>query len=217
MKHLLIIAAVALVTLGACKKDHLTANGDRITETRVLSAFSTLSTSGSNQVHVNYGNEYKVTLKGSGNLLSYFETTIHGDNLELGYKNASINLDDIEVFVTMPQIKGASISGSGSIRLYDSFPSIDEFKLAISGSGDAEVSSPLTIDKMQIKVSGSGKAFFQQALTKEATIDISGSGDAHLQVSDYLKATISGSGKLFYKGNPRLDSKISGSGKLTKF
>jgi hypothetical protein len=54
-------------------------------------------------------------------------------------------------------------------------------------------------------------------MVKEADVEITGSGDAHLQVANLLKARISGSGEVYYKGNPQLDTKITGSGKVIKF
>jgi hypothetical protein len=216
MKHLTLII-ISIFMLTSCAKDRLTANGDRITETRSLDEFTSLRVSGANRVKVSYGNEYKVLLKGSSNLIPYFETKLDGKILNLSYKNANVNRDDIEIFVTMPLIKGASLSGSGGLEIDGSFASIHEFDLSISGSGDASVNQDFLINKMNVRISGSGKAFFQKAIAKEADIDVSGSGDVHLQVSDYLKARISGSGEVYYKGNPQLDSKISGSGKLIKF
>ena len=216
MKHLTVII-ICIFMLTSCAKDRLTANSDRITETRSLDEFTSLRVSGANRVKVSYGNEYTVLLKGSSNLIPYFETKLDGKILNLSYKNANVNRDDIEIFVTMPLIKGASLSGSGGLEINGSFASVNEFDLSISGSGDASVNQECLINKMNVKISGSGKAFLQKAIAKEANIDVSGSGDIHLQVTDYLKARISGSGEVYYKGNPQLDSKISGSGKLIKF
>ncbi|RZL46038.1 MAG: DUF2807 domain-containing protein [Pedobacter sp.] len=216
MKHLTLII-ISIFMLTSCAKDRLTANGDRIIETRTLSEFNSLRISGANKVTVSYGNEYKVVLKGSSNLLPHFETNLDGKSLNLGYKNANVNHDDIEIFVTMPIITGAAISGSGALDIADSFAPVNEFDLSISGSGDVSVNHELLINKLNVKISGSGKAFLQKVVAREADVNISGSGDAHFQVSDYLKARISGSGEVYYKGNPQLDSKISGSGKLVKF
>lgn len=216
MKHLQILI-ISIFMFSSCSKGRLTANGDRITDTRLLNEFTNLRISGANRVTVSYGNEYKVVLKGSSNLIPYFKTTLDGKNLNLSYKNANVNYDDIEIFITMPLIKAASLSGSGALAIDGSFAAVNEFELSISGSGDVSVNHELRINKIDINISGSGKVLFQKAIAKEADIDISGSGDVHLQVVDYLKARISGSGEVYYKGSPHLDSKISGSGKLIKF
>ncbi len=216
MKHLTLFL-ISIFMFSSCAKDRLTANGDRITETRLLNEFTSLNISGANRVYVSHGNDYKVVLKGSSNLIPYFKTTLDGKSLNLSYKNANVNRDDIEIFVTMPLINAVSLSGSGGLDIDGSFAALPDFDLAISGSGDVSVNHELRVDKIDISISGSGKVFFQKAITKAAEIDISGSGDVHLQVSDYLKARISGSGDVYYKGNPQLDTKTSGSGKLIKF
>lgn len=216
MKQFLLILA-SILMLSSCKRDRLTANGDRITDTRTLSEFTSLDISGANSVHVAYGNEYKVVLKGSSNLIPYFKTTLDGKRLNLSYQNANVNHDDLEIFVTMPYIKGVSLSGSGSVAIDGSFEPIADFNLTISGSGDVSVNQSLTVNHLEITISGSGKAFFQKAIAKEADIRVSGSGDVHLQVTEFLKTRISGSGEVYYQGNPQLDTKITGSGKVIKF
>jgi len=216
MKQFLLILA-SILMLSSCKRDRLTANGDRIIDTRTLSEFTSLDISGANPVHVAYGNEYKVVLKGSSNLIPYFKTTLDGKRLNLGYQNANVNHDDLEIFVTMPYIKGASLSGSGSVAIDGSFEPIADFDLTISGSGDVSVNQSLTINHLEIAIAGSGKAFFQKAIAKEADIRVSGSGDVHLQVTEFLKTRISGSGEVYYQGHPQLDTKITGSGKVIKF
>lgn len=213
----LALTIFSILMLASCTKDRLTANGDRITETRNLSEFNNLRISGANRVTVSQGNEYKVVLKGSSNLIPYFKTSLNGKSLNLSYKDANVKQDDIEIFVTMPMIKGASVSGSGGLDIDGSFAAINEFDLSVSGSGDVSVNHELKVDYMDIRISGSGKVFFQKAIAKEADIDISGSGDAHFQVTDFLKARISGSGEVYYKGTPQIDSRITGSGKLIKF
>ncbi|RZK38395.1 MAG: DUF2807 domain-containing protein [Pedobacter sp.] len=216
MKNILLFI-ISIFIFSSCSKERLTANGDTITETRTPGQFNELRTSGSSRVHIAYGNEYKVILKGSSNLLPYFKTTVNDGKLDLTYKNANVTLDDIEVFVTMPRIEEASLSGSGSIDIQSGFTNIDELDLAISGSGDISVNHELRIDELDIEISGSGKVFFSKAIARKAEIHISGSGDAHLQVTNHLKARISGSGQVYYKGDPQLDTQISGSGKLIKF
>lgn len=51
---------------------------------------------------------------------------------------------------------------------------------------------------------------------KTAVVNISGSGDARLRVSEALDVTITGSGDVEYHGDPQVNSNISGSGKVRK-
>jgi len=46
----------------------------------------------------------------------------------------------------------------------------------------------------------------------DATVDISGSGDAELHVTGTLRVDISGSGSVTHRGGAEVDADISGSG-----
>ncbi|MBB5436406.1 hypothetical protein HDC92_000070 [Pedobacter sp. AK017] len=216
MRILTLITLLGILFTG-CSKDKLSASGDKITEERNPGDFNGISTSGSNSVYITYGTEFKVVLKGSNNLIPYFKTSVTGNTLYLGYEKASVQHDDVEVFVTLPSIRKVSISGSGKTLLQGSFPRAIDFKLSISGSGNATVQDAFDSDEVLVQISGSGKADLQQINARKAQIDISGSGDAKLKVEEKLKARISGSGKIYYTGNPDVDADVSGSGKVIKF
>lgn len=210
------LLTLAVLFLTSCSKDRLTASGDKTTETRNPGTFTGINGSGSNNIHVDYGNEFKVILKGSNNLIPHFKTEIMGSTLYLSYNRVNVQHDDIEIFVTMPAINYVSLSGSGEVDIRGAFPETELFKLNISGSGEVEVDNAFSVKKADINISGSGEADLAKLDSKQADIDVSGSGDVKIKVQDVLKARISGSGKIYYLGSPQLDTKVSGSGKVIK-
>jgi len=213
--RLLLFICISILFIG-CSKDKLTASGDKTTDTRYPGEFTGINTSGSTPVQITYGTEFKVELKGSNNLIPYFKTNIINGTLYLGYENASVQHDDIEVYVTLPVIRKAVLSGSGKINIEGAFPSVHELKLSISGSGDILVKDSFDSDETLVNISGSGKADLLKVNSKKAEVDISGSGNASLKVQDKLEAKISGSGKIYYSGSPEVDADVSGSGKVIK-
>jgi hypothetical protein len=216
MKILTLFTLTGILLIG-CSKDRLTASGDKITETRFPGEFNGVNTSGTNKVYISYGTEFKVELRGSNNLLSHFKTNVMSSTLYLGYENANVQHDDVEVFVTLPVVKKVAISGSGAVSIEGSFPVTNSFRLSISGSGETIVKSPFESDEVLVDISGSGMADLQKINCKKADIDVSGSGDARVTVQQNLKARISGSGKIYYTGNAEVDADVSGSGKVIKF
>nr|WP_121273080.1 head GIN domain-containing protein [Pedobacter schmidteae] len=215
MKFLPLFAIISILFL-SCSKDKLTASGDKTTETRFPGQFSGVNASGSNPVKISYGPEFKVEIKGSNNLIPYFKTNILNNTLYLGYEKASVQHDDIEIFISLPAIRKAVLSGSGKISIEGAFPNTSELKLSISGSGDILVKDKFETEESLVSISGSGKADLQKVDSKKAQIDISGSGTATVNVQNKLKADISGSGKVYYMGSPEVDADISGSGKVIK-
>jgi hypothetical protein len=137
MKTLLFIGFFA-AALSSCTKERLTANGNKITDIRTPGTFDGVSSSGSNTVYITRGQEFHVELRGSSNLLSSFETKVRGNTLELGYKNASVSDDDIEVYITMPEVQFLALTGSGEMSVRGDFPAQEKFSLRISGSGDID-------------------------------------------------------------------------------
>ena len=203
--------------LSSCSKEHLEANGNKISELRNPGKFDGVSSSGSNRVFIGQGEEFRVELRGSSNLINSYETKVRGNILELGYRNVSVNDDDIEVYVTMPEVEFLALSGSGEMNVRGNFPAQINFSLRISGSGDIRLHDVMEVKNADIELSGSGKARLENLQAENADVDISGSGDVWISVSGHLRSRISGSGQVFYKGDPELDSRVSGSGKVVKF
>lgn len=215
MKQLIIIVTLFCL-FTSCTKDRLTANGDRITTIREVSNFTAIRSSGAHPIEIKYGNEFKVVLKGSNNLLPYFKTEVNNNKLYLGYENASVGHDDVQVEVTLPVLKSISLSGSSKVDISGDFPSIGFFNIDVSGSGTILLNNNLNADDLDVTISGSGDVGLEKLAAKRADINISGSGNAYLKVEDHLKASISGSGKVYYAGAPEVESRISGSGKVIK-
>lgn len=203
-----------LLFLASCTKERIKGSGPTTTETRNVSNFTKVTVSGSNSVHIVNGNSFSVQVKGYSNLLPYFETELNGSTLELHFRNGvSVSNNNIEVFITMPQITSLRSSGSTNADIKGPF-NCDVLDVNISGSGNVLIEGAVA-DQFKLSVSGSGnlKAFGMVAV--RADIGISGSGKTEITVTDQLKVDISGSAVVYYKGTPTsVESEISGSGKL---
>lgn len=202
-----------LLALASCTKERIRGSGSTTTETRNVSNFNKVAVSGSNNVHIAKGTSFSVQVKGYTNLLPYFETELNGSTLELHFRNrVSVSNNNIEVFITMPEIASLQSSGSTTADIKGPFDS-ENLDVNISGSGDVLIEGAVA-NQFRLSVSGSGnlKAFAMVAI--RADIDISGNGKAEISVTDHLKVGISGSAVVYYKGSPAIESNISGSGKL---
>lgn len=218
MKHFIaiILGLVIIINLSACKKDRLTGNGKITSETRELTRFTGVNSSGVTDVKITYGATFKIVVKGSNNLLPYFKTRVTNNILYLGFENATVKDDDVEVEITMPSITKIDLSGSGEVELKGGFPAQSNLSVSVSGSAEVDVENAMQVTRLYVAISGSGEVDFEEVNAKEADVNISGSGSIKFQVSDHLKAKISGSGKVYYKGSPVIQEEISGSGRLIK-
>lgn len=181
MRTILFIAIISLLSI-SCTKDRLTADGNIITEVRKPGTFTGVHGSGSNPVTITYGTEYKVEIKGSANLIPRYKTEIHNGVISLGYEHVNIHNDDIEVFVTLPALTNASMSGSGRLWIDGNFPAQDLFRLSISGSSKVTVRGSFSANEVNVDISGSGDASLENIHAKK--------GDVNREIAEELGLSI---------------------------
>ncbi|HEY0056214.1 MAG TPA: head GIN domain-containing protein [Pedobacter sp.] len=212
-----VLIVITIVMFSSCSKERLEGNGQIVTEVRTLKNFSGVINSGSKHIHVKHGSGFKVELRGSSNLIPAYHTEIINGNLNLKYENVNVRNDDLEVYVTMPAIRRADLTGSGKISINGSFPAQDYCEATVSGSGDIQVDGAFDVDELDVTISGSGRADLLSIKSQRTEVLISGSGEAKVNAIDHLKVKISGSGTTYYTGNPTIESEISGSGRVVRY
>jgi hypothetical protein len=230
MKRLLIISAFLALVVSAG-----TANGQTVEkETRDLKGFTKIGFGLAGDLYVNIGPEFKVVLEGEKKYLDQIITEVSGGKLVLRKDNWKFNFNEkVTVYVTMPEIKGLGVSGSGKAEIKDAIKSdnldlsvsgsgkllttditVSDLHCSISGSGDIILKGNGSAGNAGISVSGSGNYDGSALKIGDAEVHISGSGNCDCNVSGSLKASVSGSGNVTYEGNPKLDAHVSGSGKV---
>jgi hypothetical protein len=145
----------------------------------------------------------KVTLAGSGN--------IEGVDAFTGGSSLEVNLTgsgDIDLQADAPTVQ-IELTGSGSIDLATN---ADELDATITGSGDIDLAGSCRDEDLKITGSGNIHAYDMPAVT--AAVEITGSGNCEVQVSEHLDVQISGSGSVYYKGDASVDTHITGSGRV---
>jgi hypothetical protein len=208
-------------------------NGNITTETRKTSDYESVSSAGSFDVKLVEGREGRITLKGEENLMKYIIVEVKRGKLIIKVKK-NVNIRFTKKFlVTVPyrSIEGVALAGSGDIINTGTIKS-NNFKLALSGSGDID----LKVDANKIRTSiagsgniklngnsssltcsiaGSGDIRAYGLKTKSIAVSVAGSGNVRTTVSESIKVRVAGSGSVYYKGNPsKIDSKSAGSGSV---
>jgi hypothetical protein len=203
-------------------------------EKRNVRDFTKVSFGVAGNLYISIGKEFSVELEGDKSLLDEIETEVSGGRLVIKKDNWRWNNNDkVTVYITMPELTGLGVSGSGkaeikdpvttgdldlsvsgSGKLYTNTVDVDNLDCSISGSGDIYVGAEGTADNVEISISGSGGYSGDLLKIDSAEISISGSGNCSCNVTGSLEARVSGSGSVSYLGNPKIDARISGSGKV---
>ncbi|MBN2667317.1 MAG: DUF2807 domain-containing protein [Bacteroidales bacterium] len=229
MKKFLLMLSV----LGAFLLTSSSATG-QTKETRNVRNFTKVSYGISGELILRMGPEYSLTIEGDRDDIEDIITTVSGDRLTIRQDNWRIGfrnqIDRVTVYLTMPEVEGIGVSGSGRLsvmdpieaddldlrvsgsgRLSTSALNADDLHCGISGSGDIVLGKG-SIDEAAISISGSGSFSGEEADIDRLEVSISGSGSARCGEVDELEAHVSGSGNVIYSGSPKVNARISGSG-----
>jgi hypothetical protein len=208
-------------------------------EDRHLSGFNALDLAGSFDVYITQGSTESVKVEAPDNIIDHIITEVSGGVLKVYNKNDNGfrwgdlfgNHKKIAVYVVVKDVNSIGLTGSGDVffregihtntlRLRvsgsgDMSGTVDAktVETSISGSGDVKLSG--RADNSTVSVGGSGDYSGRNLVTINTAVRVSGSGDASVNASNRVDASISGSGDIRYTGGAKsVSSSKSGSGDI---
>jgi len=207
-------------------------------EERDVPSFSKISLRISGKVYLEQGETQSVKIVAKESTLEDIVTEVKDRTLNIRFPNnywfKKMDPGKIEIYITVPEVDGLSVSGSGDIiaediktRILDLAVSgsgdinIDDLSAerisaAISGSGEIDIDSGGVADELSVSISGSGNFKGGDFEAENVSARISGSGNCSVTSNGSVKAKIAGSGSVYYDGNPSIDASVAGSGKVRK-
>lgn len=210
--------------------DCVRGEGPVITEEYRLGNFDGIKLLCSADIELRQGNTFNVEVQAQPNIQDAMLVEVRNGILEIDFIDCIRSSRDLVVFVTMPELVYLEVDGSGDVNSRGLIEAND-IDLVVDGSGDIDLrldaddvnidirgSGDITLDgdaddvNLDIRASGNLNGF--DFYTSDMRISVDGSGDAKVQVDDYLEADIFGSGDVYFKGFPFLDVNIVGSGEL---
>jgi hypothetical protein len=190
-------------------------SGNVVTESRPVSGFSRVELAGTGNIIITQGDTESLIVEAEDNLLPYLTTEVRGERLILDQPdNVTLeNTEPIIFHVTLIDLAEVGVSGTGSIAS----DNLDVESLSAYLSGTGTITLAGNVDQQTINLSGSGNYQGSDLLSREALITIAGTGNALVNSTDILNATISGTGFVQYLGSPQVTENISGVGGVTPF
>lgn len=205
-------------------------SGNVIIEERALSAFDRIVVEGSMDIIIRQDDQQVLEIEADDNVVPIISTSVRGGELKIKSTRSYRSREDVKVYITVVDLEELKMRGSGD-AYGENIITGDRLNLEISGSGnmDMEVYYDHLFSEIngsgnfilqgeavdqEVRINGSGDYRAADLLSAEADVNISGSGNSTVSVSDFLSAEIRGSGDIIYYGNPQVNSSIRGSGKL---
>ena len=124
-------------------------------------------------VYLTYGSSQSVKVEGQANIIDNLKTRVSGGKWNIGFQERVKNHKSIKIYVTIPNLTTAAVSGSGYLESTNHFPNLDDLEVAVSGSG--KVKLDVAASEISTAISGSGDVHLQGSAGKHR-IAVSGSG-----------------------------------------
>lgn len=205
---------------------------DTSEETRDVAAFNEVFLKGSMDVEVVVGKEQSVRVVADSDIIDHIETEVRGDELHVSLERGHYrNIKKMIVYVTVPNLKGAGVHGSGDLLVEGA--EADDFELELHGSGDAifkdarfgdleielQGSGDIEIDgtckDVEIELQGSGDVDASDLQCDTADVTLHGSGDIEVYARSEADVSVHGSGDVVVSGEPeKVRSRVHGSGDI---
>lgn len=219
MRATALLGAAALVTACHSAGDAEEAGPAVQRAFQVAGAFDRIALSGSPDVVVTVGGAPSVRAVGDAGTLDRLEIVNENGQLRIGMRNNAGSWFSwghrrgVTIQVTLPALAGASITGSGGMRI-DRVQG-PAFAGSVTGSGDMTIAA-LTADEASFTITGSGD-ITAAGRVRQATGSITGSGDLRLARLETAAATlaVAGSGNIGIHATETAAIELRGSGDVT--
>lgn len=233
-----IIAALiigAAMAIGACHTVEAEDAGPVVKKDFKVGDFKRIESAGSYDVTVTTGSAPSVRAEGPENVLANLVVEVKGDELRI-HPDKSRNFrwgksGPVKIAVTVPELHGASLAGSGNLSVDkvagESFegniagsadfalPQVDvqSLKFNIAGSGTASVGGKAT--NAEYSIAGSGDLDAANLQSTDVKISIAGSGNVKAQASGTVSGAVMGSGDAVITGGAKCNVTKMGSGSIS--
>lgn len=215
--HRSLAAVIAACTLAGCQVRDGN-GGPTVSRNYNVGTFQQIEVAGPYDVEIRTGANASVSARGGEKLLERTVVEVHGDKLVIhreshhGFFNWSWGEGGKASFaITVPQLTGATILGSGDIKV-DRVAG-QQFDGRVAGSGGLDVGA-VDVQSLKLSIAGSGSAKAAAGKAQEGKYEIAGSGDvdAGAVQAQQLKISITGSGGVKAHSSGTAAVSIIGSG-----
>jgi len=202
------------LTLSGCRYGRGVRGNGHVVEKEInVSNFERVDLSGIYSVDISIGDEQSVSVKAEENLMKYLKVKVSNNTLIFDTKRNLSPRKGIKAFVVLKSLKGINASGASFAKAEN----IDAANISIDISGASKVEISGSSDNLELDVSGAAKLYAKNFVCKKISADVSGAGNAVINVIEKLYADVSGAGSLNYYGNPNdFSFDTSGAGSIKK-
>src|SRR5688572_27384305 len=168
-KHLFNSAAyLFLITLSlSCHSQStgfIKGEGDIIKQEITLDALDGINLGFSGDVVLTKGATQKIVVEGQKNIIDNIKKGVKSGTWNITYDKDVREAKPVTIHITLPCIKEAGVTGSGTIRSANKFDCVTDLQVYVAGSGN--IYMDYTANTTELDLSGSGKIDLSGSSTK---------------------------------------------------
>ncbi len=228
----LFLGLITLVSAGCNLMEGIDGNGKVVKETRNVGSFDKIEIGGAFKVFLSQGSIESLVVEADENLMKIIETDVRGGKLIVETKENIHDSKKLNLYITVKDLTSLDVSGAVELTTEGK---LELKNLEFEGSGASEIKMNFTAERVDGNFSGASEIEFEGSagfcrldmsgaseldaeafVVKEFDLQLSGAGDADINVTEKLKANVSGAANVSYIGDPQVDSEISGAGSVKK-
>lgn len=231
----LILASVVLFS--SCENDSIRASGEVTSREFSLAGYSALEVGGAFEVFVQFSaTEEGVVIETNENLQDRLVVQVVGNTLQIRPENnLSIRGNaTLRALITTSDLSNINLSGATTLRLDDPWivtnggirmsgasditGEIQAEQMDIRASGSSDIDVFGAVEDLRVDLSGSSDLKDFDLLVQRLDIDLTGSSDAFLSVSESIEIEASGSSSLSFMGTAEvIGQSLSGGSEIIRF
>jgi hypothetical protein len=204
--------ALVLLLLSGCRWTGVKGNGDIVTDTRTISAFTSVAADGAMEIKWTTGAP-SLTITTDSNLLEHLHTRVSNGELHIEWAKPLRSKRGIKIKIASPSLERVQLNGA--VRFAASRLSGRE--LYLEANGATKVTFEGNVNALSAEMNGASRLDAESLITRAMELSISGAGRAEVHVTEVLRVDIAGAGKVVYSGEPKtVTREISGAGSVRK-
>ena len=168
-----LLSGCIAIDLKGCGSETVKGSGRVVSETRPVERFDSIKLEGQGKVIINKGEVQSLVIRADGNIIPHIETIVRNRKLIISHENINLRPSTLNFIITLSDLKGTSIAGSGEIIGNSRFVS-ESIYAEISGSGSINLEVETAL--LESEISGSGSIYLAGP-TDHHLARITGSGE----------------------------------------
>jgi len=188
------------VVSGSANNDFIQGNGNRISQVKKLNTFYAISNQIIANIRIVSARHYSIMITADENIMPFIATNIINNELVIASDKNFSSREVIDIKIEVPFINKVRQLGIGFIQIDD----MQTNKLSLIIEGQGNINAKGRVEELKADIFGTGNMNLKHLLSKNAYLNITGSGNIEVSAYNELNASIDGIGNIRYSGKPNI-------------